>query len=293
MSELLKNRVLISKTLRTKTANTIAKILSDNKNISEIQFRDLLKSKLLNNKNVHREGYYNPPPFGIATLFGSEKNFSRLSFGTLRDKEKWPKDNNIFKKEGGIGTIYVSPVHLATGMVGDYGISIYNGKNKLIQKHFKNCVEILKKIAEFAEVGMEFRELYSYYNKLLKKYNTKKTYIILQKHNKKVGDNLGHTIPWSYEKPTKKEQEIISGKDFGKIKDLICSKRIFLNFTAKFKIPPTIAFTIEFRSESKKPPILPNTSFHIMVLFINGKKTILQNFDNVFKATGMDYMNIK
>lgn len=290
MTYSLKDRVLISKALRIKTAKTIARILAERRNISEIEFRDLIRSKLLDGKKVHKEAYYNPPPFGIAVLFGSKNNFSRLSFESLRDEKNWPTNRNFFREKDSAGTFYVSPVDMGSAMVGDYGISIYNGKNKEIQKHFKNCVEILRKTSEFAKVGMELRELYNYYNMLVREYGVKKTHIKLQKQNIKVGDNLGHTIPWSYEKPTKKEQGIISGRDFNKIKNLICSKRIFINSEAKFKIKNTMSFTAEFRSESKKSPVLPNTSFHVMVSFINGKKTILDNFSEIFKAVGMDYM---
>ncbi|HEV7701933.1 MAG TPA: hypothetical protein VGO63_00590 [Candidatus Paceibacterota bacterium] len=289
----VEERIFISKNLREKTAKSIAEILLRNKNISETKFRDKLKLKVLDGKKVYKEGYYSPPPFGIAALFGYNKDFKRLSFGTLRIKEKWPKNKYVFKREAGTATFYVSPVNISTGMIGDFGISLYTGNDKTIQTHFKNCVKILDELGKFAKVGMEFRELYKQYNMLLKKYGVKKTQIILQKYNKNVGDNLGHAIPWSYEDPTETELSILSRKNFKNVKNLIRKKRIFINSKARFKILPTMAFTLEFRAGSKKLPLLPNTSFHIMVFFLKGKKTVLINFDEIFKAVGMKYMQTK
>lgn len=45
----------------------------------------------------------------------------------------------------------------------------------------------------------------------------------------KARSNIGHTIPWSYEKPTNEETAIIEGDDFDKLKNLISSKRVNLN----------------------------------------------------------------
>jgi hypothetical protein len=109
----------------------------------------------------------------------------------------------------------------------------------------------------------------------------------------KVKTNIGHTVPWSYEDPTPEELSIINGTDFDKLKNLISSKRINLNEKEDFKIPPTIAFTTEFRAESNKDPHLPNASFHLIVSFVDGKKEVLGGFNTVFQATRMDFIKSK
>ena len=50
-------------------------------------------------------------------------------------------------------------------------------------------------------------------------------------------------------------------------------------------------FLVESRLESFNQPGLPSAYFQFMVCFDNGKKTILEGYDTIFKTVGMDYMN--
>ena len=101
-----------------------------------------------------------------------------------------------------------------------------------------------------------------------------------------MGMNLGHTIPGSY-KP------LDFGKSFEEIRETITKKRIFIKENVDFKIPETCAFTIESRFEDAHKSYLPSVHFHFIVCFDKGKKIIMSNFDKIFSAVGMDYMNAK
>jgi len=99
--------------------------------------------------------------------------------------------------------------------------------------------------------------------------------------------NLGHTIPGSFEK------NFTFGNSFKEIKETIKMKRVPFTEIENFEIPETCAFTVESRLSDFKKPYLPSVYFHFIVCFDKGKKTILENYNEVFKVLGMDFMNVK
>lgn len=290
MTSGLEDRINTCEKLRKETANVIAEILAEDKNISEIGFRNKLLEKLKNNKNIHERGWYEPPAFGIAVLFADAENPSRLLFDNLRKEEFWPKEENFFDKNG-IGIVYASPVDKRTGIIGDLGLTIYGGKNLQIQNHIKNCLDVLEKVVEFIKIEMEFKEIHAFAQKTLEenKLNNNRTLT----YTDKIGTNIGHTVPWSYEYPQPMEEKIIQSGNISDIKNLISSKRVHISSKESFKVLPTIAFTVEIRAESNDNPSLPNVFFHFIVCFKNGKKKILGNFNSVFEALGMNFIKSK
>jgi hypothetical protein len=283
-------RIKICKETRILAAQAMAEVLAENKIISEANFCSKVAKKLSAGQNLWPEGWYSPPPLGVSALFNDAEHPQRLLYDNLRKQEFWPKDNNIFA-ENSLGSIYASPVHKQTGIIGDFGLTIYTGKDERIQKHIKSCLEAVEETAEYAQIGMEFRELHQFCQKLMAEQGLNNNRTIT--YTDKVKTNIGHTVPWSYEDPTPEELSIINGTDFDKLKNLISSKRINLNEKEDFKIPPTIAFTTEFRAESNKDPHLPNASFHLIVSFVDGKKEVLGGFNTVFQATRMDFIKSK
>jgi hypothetical protein len=101
----------------------------------------------------------NSHPAGVAALFSRSHTFDRLQYDSLRKEEYWPSAD--WKLEGAsAGFIYASPIHRSSGAIGDFGMTIYRGQNTAIQSHLSSCLAVLEQAADFAEVGMEFRELY-------------------------------------------------------------------------------------------------------------------------------------
>ena len=133
---------------------------------------------------------------------------------------------------------------------------------------------------------MEFRDIHDYAQKQFKDYGLNNDRTVTW--TDKVGTNLGHTIPFTYEKLTKSEQEVIDSGEFKQVKDLISSKRVNVNKVEKFEIPATIAFTNEVRLEDSNDPTMPLLFFHLVILFKDGRKTIRSNFNLIFKTLGMD-----
>ncbi|MBU2632480.1 hypothetical protein KKG52_02080 [Patescibacteria group bacterium] len=102
--------------------------------------------------------------------------------------------------------IYASPVDRKTGIIGDFEMTLYFGKNPQIAGLLKTNLEIIKELFVFAKIGMSLSEI------------TKKGLLIIKEKglsnnvlsiNDPTSTNIGHTIPFSYEKLSKSEKNII------------------------------------------------------------------------------------
>ena len=271
---------------RKTTADIFVRSLVDIDNLSEIEIKERILSEIKNHNEIFPTGWYDPPPSGVCVLL-TQKPFKRLQFDTLRKPEYWPNETSRFEKET-VGIVYFSPVDRETNMIGDLGFTIYNGENKEIKKHIKDCYDTILSIAKHAEIGVKFSELCSFTEKLFHNKLKIIKWITLYSDPSRTNDiNLGHTVPGSFEK------NFYFGNTFKEIKETIRTNRVFINEAGNFIIPETCAFTIEARMIDVKKEYLPGVYFHFIVCFNKGKKTILDNFSDIFKAVGMDYMNSK
>lgn len=280
MSELIDS---IIKTRET-TADIFAKVLINIGGLSEKEVAEKILSEVKNFSELYPEGWYNPPLGGVGILF-DEKPFRRLAYDSLRKPEYSPKENLRLEKES-VGLVYFSPINRKTNMIGDIGFTLYVGDNQEIKDHIKNSYSAILEIAQHAQVGMKFPELCEFANNSFQgKFSMTKWATV--NYNKEHSTNLGHTIPGSF------EDNFTFGSSFEEIKESIKTKRIAFAETENFEIPKTCAFTVETRLSDISNPDLPTVYFHFIVCFDNGKKTILENFSEIFEAVGMSYMNTK
>jgi hypothetical protein len=266
-------------------ADAIVQLLKDNERVSEAQFASTLASLIRTNTSLRGEGWYAPPPAGIAALFGPSDNFDRLQFDTLRKKDYWPGTDHALGNDC-VGIIYASPIDRASGIIGDFGMTIYRGDDPTVHAHLTNCLSTLEGAAELAQVGMEMRELHQMAQDLFSKHDLTNARTVTWAD--KTGTNLGHTIPWSYEPPTAEEALIICSGSQAEVNELISGKRVYVNRAEQFKIPETIAFTLEARLESITEVTLPNIFYHLIITFKHSVKSVHTNFNSVFANTGMD-----
>lgn len=286
MSLNIQERIVACLKLRKDLSEAFALLLSNTTGLNEISFCEKLHNQFFQNESIYSHGWYEPPPLGMAALFGEEKdNFKRLQFDTLRKEEFWPKKEFVVTANTA-ALLYASPVDKQSGIIGDFGLTVYTGENIEVQQHLQACLSVVEKTAEYAQVSMELREVHNYSQKLLKSQGLTNNRTVT--YTDKVGTNIGHTIPWSYEDPSSQESDLIQSGNFEQVKNLISKKRVNLNKEEKFKIPTNIAFTTEIRIESLSNPSLPNTFFHIIVAFVNGHKTINGNFKPTFEALNTD-----
>jgi hypothetical protein len=265
-------------------ADIFVKSLTNLEGLSEAAIKEKLVSEIKNHSEIFPEGWYNPPPSGIVVLL-APKPFTRLLYKTNRDSDYWPQETFTLNAET-VGNIYISPVNRWTNMFGDIGFTFYRGTDKKIKEHLKHCYFAILEIAKYTQVGMKFSEICDFALNIYKNKLRPTQWLTVNSDPNHIL-NLGHTVPGSFEK------DFIFGNNFEAIKETIKTKRIYINDNEDFAIPETCAFTLESRLEDYDDPGLPSVFFHFIVCFNRGGKTILNNFDEIFKTVGMDYISLK
>lgn len=258
------------------------KSLSDIAHISEVQLRDKILSEVLLHDNLFPKGWYDPPMGGVSVLF-DKAPFGRLLYDSLRNPQYLPNEKYSFEEET-VGSIYFSPVNKTTKTLADIGFTIYRGKNEDIKRHLKKTYDAVLKIAEHAEVGMKFSDLCKFASELFYTNNLRPSVRSIISSDQNQSLNLGHSIPGVL------PDDMITGETFEEIKENIRTHRVHFIDTENFEIPKTYAFTVESRLEDMNDTNMPSASWHFIVCFDNGRKTILDNFEEIFKVIGMDYM---
>lgn len=285
-------KLKICKDLRKFTSEALFSVLEGVVNIkesvSEAEFCRRWHNKLKENKKIYEDGWYMPPPYGMCVLFASEEDVLRVNFESIREKEYWPKEDIFLNHEKGIVYLYASPVDKRTGIIGDFGMSLYFGKDEKIRDHFKKCLEINKEIFKHIKPGMDFKEINKYANNLL---GDEGLIAEFKSMSDDTETNIGHTIPASYDRWNLDELNVFKDGDSKKIADVIRIKRIFLSNKESFRVQRGMAFTVEPRPMVVNNSNLPRVSFHsTIVVDENGKMEQLFNYDEIFKLMEMDYL---
>ncbi len=287
------NKLLICKRARKIAADSLYKalkrVLKSKKPVSEVDLRDAWLYEMRKHKEIFPDGWYVPPAHGIGVFFANSKNVERLNFTTLRKREYWPRRNIYLDKIDGIVSVYASPVDKKTGLIGDFGLTFYLGKNKDLISHLQQVYSFNNQIFKHLKVGMKFKEIYNFSENLYRK----KKYVNSgwPSYTDPAGINVGHTIPPQVESWSNEEiKEFRKNKSWKKILKIISQKRIFLNKLEGKMVESNLLFTLEARVRTKKSSI-PVSFFHTIVCFHNdGRKELLTNFDKIFRITGMNYM---
>lgn len=266
-------------------------ILDNNLHPSEIEIRDMWISELQKNNTLFKDGWYSPPPHGIGILIGTDndREESCLNFKSLRLEEKWPQKDIYLNTKNSIIYAYASPIDKKTGIIGDFGITLYFGKNKKIINHLILCYKIIQQMFDYVKPGLTFSQIAEYMKNLIASHGLNNE--IICKTVPSSADNVGHTIPFIMENMTEAESEILKYKSHEEIKKMISEKRIFVQTPEDQVLKNGMAFTIEPRPKVIDDPEIPMVSFHsICAIHKNGKKELITNFDKIFDLVGMKYM---
>jgi hypothetical protein len=281
----LNTRLVASRSL----LKALTYLLKDKERISEVSLCNKWLEEMRKDNNIFSDGWYNPPPHGLSVLFGTDDNFDRISPSTLRPPESWPRSDIFLNRRNGIISVYASPVNKKTGMIGDFGLTLYFGTNQQIKNHLKTCLSIDKKVFEYSQVGMQLSEIYNYTQKLFLAKSLKNN---ISSPTDPTKTNIGHTIPASYENWSDDEIKLFqTNSDWKIICNAISKRRKFINFVEPLRIEPGMGITIEPRPQVINNPNIPMVWFHTMAFFgPDGCKEHITGFDELFKLVGMNYM---
>lgn len=273
-------RTIAAKSLYT----TLSLLLNGRKPISEAELRDTWLEQMQKEDAIFPEGWYSPPPNGIVVLFGTA-NDTRLDYRSLRPEDSWPKSDIYLDEAEGLLYAYASPVHKKTGIIGDFGITLYFGTNKELQELLKTALELDRSIQKEIKPGQKLSEIYELAEQTIKKaaLDSKITSI-----TDPASLNIGHTVPASYESWTDQQKGYMATE---KMASVISQARRFISPVEILEVQQGMALTIEPRPKAINQTDLPMVSYHtICLIHTDGRTELLENFDDLFRLARMDYM---
>ena len=283
----IEERLDICKSTRQIAANGLLSALSgllDEKDVSEQDLHVAWFSELAQNDSIFKMGWYDPPFGGMAVLFGSDSDHERLDYMTLRQRSLAAQENVILDRGSGLIYVHASPVDRETGIIGDFGMTIYLGENPLIRDYLSNCYELTKEVGEFVQVGMTLADIYNFAEKRRAEFSRNNDCVNY------IDSDIGYTVPepccdWSNE-----DQKVFRTGLMRKIKKVIDSKRKFVSSTDDSKIVEGMSIAIEPRLAILDNSHIPMASYHDICAVYPGHVEMLGGFDPIFEACGMNWI---
>src|SRR4051812_18542827 len=94
------NDYLINSIINTRKlgATIFVNALTNLDGLSELAIKEKLVSEIKKHNEIFPDGWYNPPPSGIAVIL-DQKPFKRLLYDSLRNPIFWPQENLCLEKE--------------------------------------------------------------------------------------------------------------------------------------------------------------------------------------------------
>lgn len=234
-------------------------------------------------EDFYSSGWYIPPPSGIISIFGKkEDDYLRISQPSFRPRHMWPSEDMAYDNED-IIALYASPILRTNLVIGDFGLTLYQGFDQNIKEHCTNVLLTSLKIAGKVKLGMSFSEIYEMGIGIASGMGYKND---IESTTDKAGTNIGHTIPFINKQlipEYNKGEEAIK-----KFSEIISSSRRFVSASETMKVEDNTAFTIEPRFSTDD---LPQMWFHLTVAFYRGQKIICHGFKPVLEAMEINYLN--
>ena len=243
------------------------KELLGKENISEIDFFDKWQENMSNEKGIIANGWYSPPPKGMAVLFGD-----RVSFDSLRNEKNWASNRIINWKED-LLYAYCSPIDKTTGIIGDISLTLYFGEDKKIIEHFKNCYNATNEIFGELHKLNNSKELFYYSQEIFSKYKLKNC--IISKTDTQPLD-LGHTFPTL---ENTQDKNILTDEE----KQIISKARKFINENSSWDFENEMQFTIEPQLVSTENSGLPQISQHYLIKKRENDFVICNDIDSLLE----------
>lgn len=264
-------------------------VLGTDTPISEAEFCRQWLAELHTHSELHEDGWYTPPPHGIFAQFATDADPARVRHDSNRPQEAWPRDDIFLDRKHGIVTAYASPVDRVTGMIGDFGITLYFGDKPEIKTLLRKMLEIDIALYEELRPGMTLAEVAKRGIALMHKAGLQNEIASI---NDPTGTNIGHSFPASDMGWSAGELAVLNAGDWTAAADLISKRRRFVSLGDTAPVGENFIYTIEPRPVMLDRPDLPMTSFHTIVVWERGQKKLVTNFGDIFTLAGMDYMPV-
>jgi hypothetical protein len=213
-------------------------------------------------------------------LAGTPGTKDRTRFESLRQTINWPGEHSI-DWERGLLYAYCSPVHLPSGLPGDFAVSLYFGADLTIKDHFRRCHEATWEVLGYVRTGISSLSLFREANRVFARHGLRNTVLST---TDSVPSDLGHTLPKLH----------ATGGDHNAVtclsdsdQEFIRTSRKFISESSEWQLDNDMQLTIEPQLRSQTNSVLPQVSFHYIVVI--GEQRVLAEPDSLlseFRLTG-------
>ncbi len=242
---------------RTIVANAFRRTLHElrgRENVTEVAFRDHWHRLVAECGEMTWDGWYTPPLMGMAVLFATADEPSRVNFRTFRDRESFVSDR-VLDPDDGIVLGYASNVHRRTGMPGDFATTVYLGKNERVLGHFRRAGEAYREILAAVRSDMTAGELHTEALAVLDRYGFNGT---THSDTDPDGQNVGHSLPRLSIGPL---PGVLRADQIAALR----GDRLFLRRGGDWRLDSVDQFTVEPQIVSPDDPTLPKIMLHYVV----------------------------
>ena len=203
-------------------------------------------------------GWYSPPPFGMALLSADDTDFSRSMFLSFRDPICFAT-KKVINWNNGLLLAYSSNIDTVTGLPSDFATTIYFGKNKavidLFRRSLQCCGDVLSSVHKFRDAGA----LYGYAERILFSRGLNGA----TWSSTDNGYNFGHTLPildCSKQDNISLERWIAQGAS-----EKLRRSRLFVSEKSRWNLWENGQFTFEPQCVSRSSNFLPKLMFHYVL----------------------------
>lgn len=258
MTNDLEHEPNVARKVAAMTFTATLKGLHGNAHVSERDFADAWTAALAAHKSVSVNGWYDPPPGGMALLAG----LSRVSFRTLRDESNWPGSHVI---DWGSGALYAysSVVNVADGMPGDFAVTLYFGDDPAVRAHFLNAYQATREVLAIASVESSSQALFRRSTEIFSEAGLRNCVV---SYTDTTPLDLGHTYPVPDEPGLDEDRRLKPTAC-----DIIRKARRFLNDDSDWDLSANGQFTIEPQLVSSSDFNLPQVTFHYVIDPVSGR----------------------
>lgn len=222
-------------------------------NISEKVFQKRWIKKIQKTEAIIADGWYSPPPLGMAVLTDDINYPNRISFDSLRHEINWPSDK-IINWETNLLYVYCSPVDIESGIPGDIAVTLYFGNNPLVKEHFRKTYRATHEVIKELPLMKNSQELFIRSQEIFEKYRLRNC--VISKTDQTPLD-LGHTLPQinNIVKPCLSNEQKVE----------ISKARKFINGDSTWEFYEGMQFTIEPQLVSIDDGCMPQVSYHYVL----------------------------
>jgi hypothetical protein len=216
-------------------------------------------------------GWYDPPPNGIAVLFGKPEMNSRISFRTLRDEVSWPDRYSFANWRDGLMYAYCSAVHRNTGLPADLAVTLYFGKDERIRQHFHNTFSSISKVLDSISPVETSQRLFRRAEEIFAAFRVANSVVSI---TDRVALDLGHSFP---------KLDLAAHGDNLSIeqKNSIRHRRMFINAVSDWSFSDAGQFTVEPQLVSLDDKMLPQITYHYLLITEGNNLRIVRDVDQL------------